>query len=103
MKAEVQFLRNIGVGPLFVGKLNAEANGMASRLGRAAVRRLHDSRTASRTNYETPRLFSQSQGPLCNAARELARLLVVARHLQVRSRGGDFCPPFLVVAAARIS
>jgi len=86
MKHETQFRTDVIVGALFVRQLDAQADGLPPGLGRPAVGRFHDSRSSPGTDHEAPRMIAERHGPGSDAARQFARLFVVAGHLHRRFR-----------------
>src|ERR1700693_1320141 len=82
MKVEAQLRADIGVGELFVRKLDGKADGFASRFGGAAIGGFHDTGTSTGANDEAARPRTQGHGPGGDSTRELTRFFVVARHFQ---------------------
>src|ERR1017187_9575800 len=69
--------------------MNVEPDGLATRFGSAAVRSFHDSRSTAGGNHETmPRLIDGLR-PLGHEEGQLARVLVVTRHLDFGPGAAD--------------
>src|SRR6266404_2827361 len=84
MEHKAQLRADVVIRTLFVRQLNAQADGLSAGLGGAEIGRLHDSRPAPRADDEPARIVAERHGPGCNAPRQLARLLVIAGHLERR-------------------
>ncbi len=82
MEIETELGTDIGVGELFVGKLDGKADGFAARFGGAAIGGFHDAGTTAGANYEATRAWTQCHGPGSDSARELTGFFVVAGHFQ---------------------
>src|SRR5258707_15410384 len=78
MEIKTQLRADVRIRKLFVRQLNRKSNGLASRFISAAVCCFHDSRPATRTNYESPRSWPQSHRPRSDLVGELSALFVVA-------------------------
>ena len=81
VELEVELGRDPGVGTLFEGQLDVEADGLAAGLEGAAVGGLHDAGTSAGGDDEAVAAAGQRVGPLGDHAAELAGVLVVAGHL----------------------
>src|ERR1700704_5277942 len=84
MEHEAQFRADVVIRTLFVGQLNAQADGLSAGLGGAEVGCLHDSRPTPRADDEPARIVAERHGPGGNAPSQLARFLVIAGHLERR-------------------
>src|SRR6266853_6769388 len=86
MKHETQLGADVVIGALFVRQFDAQADGFSSRFGRAAIGRFQDAWASSRADYEAPRMIAERHGPGGDSPRQLARLFVIAGHLDSRFR-----------------
>ena len=78
MEVEAQFRRDIGVGHLFMGQHDVEADGTAARLGRAAIAGLHHAGAAARDDDILGALACDRA--FGDEPRKAARLVVILRH-----------------------
>src|SRR5437879_64017 len=59
VKLKIEPGTDVGVRPLLMGQFDAQTDGFAAGLGRAAVGRLHDAGTAAGTDDEPPGMLTQ--------------------------------------------
>src|SRR5581483_5437924 len=89
VEVHVEAARDVLVLELLARQRDGQADVDAVRLGRAAARRLHDSRAAAGAHDEALLHLVEPLGPVRQAEGELARRLVVGRHLERHARLGD--------------
>ena len=81
VEVEVERRRDVRVRVLLERQLDIEPDRLAAGLPRAAVGGLHDARAAARGHDKPVPSPGQTLRPLRHHARQLARVLVVVRHL----------------------
>src|SRR5690348_11816195 len=71
-------------------QLNAQADRRAAGFRSAAIRGFHDARASARTDDKSSWMLAQAHGPCRNPPRQLTRLFVITRHLQIGARFAKF-------------
>jgi len=77
MEFEVQFMGDVGIRKLLKRQPDVQPDGLAVRIHRAAVRRLHDARAAARTHHKPVRALAECLGPRSHHRSQLPRVFVV--------------------------
>ncbi len=87
MKLEVEFRRDVPIWELLEGQTDIQADGLATGLTGAKIRRLHDPRAPAGGDDEPMPLGLKLHRPLRQQEREPTRIFIVASHLD-----GSLCP-----------
>src|SRR5579863_10603111 len=86
VKLEIQRGSDVGIGHLLERQSDIQSHRLRSGLLCPEIGRFHDARTATSRDYEAAPASGNLNGPLAQKKSQLARVLVITRHVHSRER-----------------